>query len=89
MRWPLSGHVFRVERKRGPASCDRHFRRGSHPYCGGDRKKHLSVVISANALDWAFLGLSSLFGGAVLAVLILLGRTLPRRERSNPVGNPG
>lgn len=59
------------------------------PDCRGDREKHLSVVISADTQDWAFLGLSSLFGGAVLAALVLLGRTLRRRKRSSPVGDPG
>jgi hypothetical protein len=57
---------------------------GATPDCRGDRATHLSVVIAADAQDWAFLGLSSLFGGAALAAMVILGRTLRCRQRISP-----
>ncbi len=51
------------------------------PDCRGDRARHLSVVMAADAQDWAFLGLSSLLAGAVLVPLVRLGRLLRRRGR--------
>ena len=46
---------------------------GAAPDCRGDRARHITVVIAADAQDWAYLGLSSVFAGAVFVALALVG----------------